>query len=184
MLEQVTWVDKLRKPVRIGPRKEIKELGKEYKQSVNLWIINLQGEFLLQKRASNKKHNPNKWANTGGGIQYDETSIEAVVRECKEELGINIIEENLEYKMMIQREFDYVDIYVLYQDIDLNNLEIDYEEVSEVKYFSTSEIEQMIDNDELALSSRTYFGMLQIVLKQAFDNFYVKQVEKKVFNSN
>lgn len=179
MLEQTVWVDKLRQPTRIGPRKELENMESEFKQSVHTWIINSKQELLLQKRSANKKHNPNKWANTGGGIKHDETSIEAVVRECKEELGIDVDVKNLEYKMTLQREYDYVDIYVLYQDTDINSIKYQESEVSDVKYFTFQEIEQMINNDELAPSSRVYFDMLQITIDKDFNKSYVKKIVKK-----
>ena len=179
MEEQTVWVNKRREEVRVGGRRELTSVGDEYKQSVNTWIINSKGEFLLQKRSENKKHNPNKWANTGGGIKAGESSIEAVVRECQEELKIDINKNNLEYKMTLQRQYDYVDIYVLYEDIDINSICFDKTEVSDVRYFSVDEIEKMIDNDELAPSSRSYFGMLQITLDKDYDNSYVKRLIKK-----
>ncbi|MBP3635363.1 MAG: NUDIX domain-containing protein [Bacilli bacterium] len=179
MPEQTVWVNKLRQSTRIGPRKELENIGSEYKQSINTWIINSKRELLLQKRSANKKHNPNKWANTGGGIKHDETSVEAVVRECKEELGIDVDVTNLEYKMTLQREYDYVDVYVLYQDIDINSIKYQESEVSDVKYFTIQQIEQMINNNELSPSSRVYFGMLQITIDKDFNESYVRRIVKK-----
>lgn len=81
--------------------------------------------------------------------------------------------------MPLQRQYDYVDIYVLYEDIDINSICFDKTEVSDVRYFSVDEIEKMIDNDEFAPSSRAYFGMLQITLDKDYDNSYVKRLIKK-----
>lgn len=178
-MEKTVWVNKRREEVRIGERSELTSVGDEYKQSVNTWIINKKKEFLLQKRSANKKHNPNKWACTGGGTKAGESSIDAAIRECKEELNIDINRNNLEYKMTLQREYDYVDVFVLYEDIDIKSITFDEKEVSEVGYFSVEEIDKMIDNDELAPSSRAYFGMLLVTLDKDFDNSYVKRLIKK-----
>ena len=178
MEELVVWVNKLSEKIRIGKRTELTKNSYEYKQSVNTWIINSRGEFLLQKRSELKKHNPNKWANTGGGIKAGETSKEAAIRECFEELNIMIDESKLEYKMTLQRQYDYVDVYVLYEDISINDVCFNRDEVSEVKYFSIDEIEEMIDKDLLAPSSRAYFGMFLITLDKDYDNSYVKRLTK------
>lgn len=39
-----------------------------WKRVVSCWILNENGEILMQKRAPNKKRNPNKWAKTGGQV--------------------------------------------------------------------------------------------------------------------
>lgn len=46
------------------------KISGEYRQSVHTWIMNSKGEFLIQKRTSNKKNFPNKWSQTGGGVDY------------------------------------------------------------------------------------------------------------------
>lgn len=46
--------------------------------------------ILLQHRAEDTRHNPNLWGFFGGHIEDGETPEEAVVRETKEELSINL----------------------------------------------------------------------------------------------
>ena len=55
------------------------------------------GRVLLQKRSKNKKTEPNKWdLSSAGHIDYNETKEEAMVREIKEELGLDVNEDELE----------------------------------------------------------------------------------------
>ena len=58
-----------------------------YTLSVSVWLTNGRGEYLLSKRHPAKKF-PNLWECTGGGALAGEESLEAGVREVREELGI------------------------------------------------------------------------------------------------
>ncbi len=52
-------------------------------------LRNNEGKILFQLRDENGR-NPNKWGILGGGIKRGETPMNALIRELKEELGINI----------------------------------------------------------------------------------------------
>ena len=55
------------------------------------FIIDKNSNVLLQKRSHNKKLWPNKWDVTvGGHVDSGEFGIETIIRECKEELGIDV----------------------------------------------------------------------------------------------
>lgn len=50
-------------------------------------ILNSKKQILLSKRAEHKKHGL-MWECSGGSILAEETSLDGVLREVKEELGI------------------------------------------------------------------------------------------------
>ena len=52
--------------------------------------IKCSGKFLLVQRSENDDIFPSKWQNLGGKIELGETVEEAVKREVKEEIGIEI----------------------------------------------------------------------------------------------
>ncbi|WP_205859189.1 8-oxo-dGTP diphosphatase MutT [Pleionea sediminis] len=54
-------------------------------------IITADDKVLLSKRPKSK-HQGNKWEFPGGKVDSGETFVEALMRECKEELGISIQE--------------------------------------------------------------------------------------------
>ena len=68
----------------------------EYRQSAHIWIINDEGKFLMQKRSKDKKKFAGKWSQTGGAVDEGKTSLQGALRECKEELGIDIKKEEIE----------------------------------------------------------------------------------------
>lgn len=144
-----------------------KVLG-EYKQSVHTWIMNSDGKFLMQKRSPNKKIFPNMWSQTGGGVDSGETPLECALRECKEELGIDILPDNIELVLSFRRKYDFVDVWLAKQDINLENLVLQKEEVADVKWCSVDEIRTMLKTGELASSIDIYFDMFINLLSYDF----------------
>lgn len=144
------------------------KIGGEYRQSVHTWIMNSKGEFLIQKRSPNKKFFPNMWSQTGGGVDEGETTLQAALRECKEELGITIDLSNIELILSFKRKFDFVDVWLVKQDIDISNIVLQEEEVSEVKWSSIDEIRGLMKTDKLAKSIEIYFDMFINLINYPF----------------
>lgn len=65
-----------------------------------------EGRILLQHRSADAKRAPNLWAFFGGGIKDGETPEQAVVREAREELSINIVDYTLFGKYKTIRDED------------------------------------------------------------------------------
>lgn len=125
-----------------------------YYITVVVFIQNSKNEFLLQKRVKNKD---GKWATTGGHPVSGETSRQGIITEIKEELGIDILEKNIKLFKTIKTEDDFVDIYYLKEDIDINKVRIQKEEVSAVKWATINDIEKMIEEGNFSESHRDFF---------------------------
>lgn len=130
--------------------------------------MNSKGEFLIQKRSPNKKTFPNMWSQTGGGVDEGETTLQAALRECNEELGISIDLNNIELILSFKRKFDFVDVWLVKQDIDISNIVLQEEEVSEVKWSSIDEIRELMKTDKLAKSIEIYFDMFINLINYPF----------------
>jgi mutator protein MutT len=63
---------------------------------VGAMIFNDKGEMLLCKRGQAAKNERGCWECPGGSIEFGETMAEAIKREIKEELGVDI---RLEYQL-------------------------------------------------------------------------------------
>ena len=113
-----------------------------YYITVAVFIQNSKDEFLLQ---INKKYN--MWTTTGGHPKAGETSLDGIITEIKEELGIDVNKEDLNLFKTIKTEDDFVDLYYLKKDININDITKQDEEVEDVKYFSISEIKELIRNN-------------------------------------
>lgn len=129
-----------------------------YRLSIHVWIVNDNGKFLIQQRSSNRKMFPNMWTNTGGACISGETSIDTVVRELKEELNIDVIIDNLEFIASYKREKDYVDVWVLKDNINIDDLVFVDNEVQDVKWVSMEEWEKLLKEGKAIKSSTDYFS--------------------------
>lgn len=79
----------------IKTRKEVHEKGL-WHRAVVLFIINDKNEVLLQKRSATKKMWPNLWDITAGGhVLSGEFGYQAILREAKEEINLNLTKEEL-----------------------------------------------------------------------------------------
>lgn len=125
-----------------------------YYITVVVFIQNNKNEFLIQKRVKKKD---GKWATTGGHPVSGETSKQGIITEIKEELGINVVEENVKLFKTIKTEDDFVDIYYLKEDIDINKIKIQEEEVEDVKWSTIDEIQKMIQQENFSESHKDFF---------------------------
>lgn len=117
-----------------------------YPMVVMVVIRNSKGEFLMQKRVDAKGGD---WGVTGGHPKAGESPIEGIVTEVKEELGLDFLkEEFIEYNSGCDGK-DCYKMYFVNKDIDLNDIKIQEEELSEVRWFSMDELQHMVEVNEL-----------------------------------
>lgn len=119
----------------------------------DVWIVNSNNEILIQKRSANKRHSPNVWAMTGGSVMAGETSEDTIVREVMEELGIKINKESLQFIKRYKVKHKetppvFLDTYFIRKDIDISNITMQEDEVSEVKWATWEECEQLYNNGQ------------------------------------
>lgn len=132
----------------------------EYHLAVHVWIMNDQGQFLIQKRSVNLTRKPGLWAATGGAALTGEESVCAARRELFEELSIEADADDLQLIKSFTRVNNHTDVYFLTCNVAVNNLLLQEEEVDDVRWFTISEIKQMILRDEFYHHGQTYMNLV------------------------
>lgn len=135
-------------------REEVHKDG-DWHRSVDIWIMNSKSELLIQKRAPQKESYPNLWeVSCSGHVNTGEKSVNAAVRELKEELGVDIDGNQLEFLFedkeinitnndtFINKEFK--EIYLLRLDLLIEDYDMQHEEVSEIKYVKHNKLQSLI----------------------------------------
>ena len=148
----------------------------EYRLSIHIWITNSKGEILIQRRSANKKMFPNMWNETGGAAISKETSEMTCAREFEEELGVKPNMNKAELIGTIKRKYDYVDVWYIKQDIDLKDIKMQKDEVSEVKYVTLQELNQIIENKEFVPTITPSLNMFLNYLEMIKEEQNTKQV--------
>lgn len=119
-----------------------------FHRHASCWILNYKGEILLQRRALTKKKKPGVWSKTGGHVHKGETVEDAIKREVKEEIGLDVKDNNLffmqKFKSINPNFFSYG--YIVLTDKKEEDFKLQIEEVDKVEYFSIEYLEEQKRN--------------------------------------
>ena len=144
-------------------KREIVHVNKLFHNEVALWIIDKENKkVLLQRRSPNKKQNPNKLALCAGHVVGDETIDEALEKEAKEELGIDIKDCNVKklitIKRTVPRNHCFIHHYYISKAIPIENITIQKEELSEVLYMDYEHLKSLVkqNRDEVVFKWDDY----------------------------
>ncbi|MFC1721446.1 NUDIX domain-containing protein [Patescibacteria group bacterium] len=161
------------------PRERVHREGLWHK-SVHVWIINDKDELLIQKRAPEKDSHPNEWdISTAGHISSGETPISTAISEAKEELGIDITENELKKLFTHKNQSiqhggkfinnEFTDVYLVRKNVDVQKLKLQPEEVSEVKLVHYKDLQKIISDKTpgYVLHDDEYRRLFEILDKRA-----------------
>ena len=144
-------------------KREIVHGNKLFHNEVALWIIDRENKkVLLQRRSPNKKQNPNKLALCTGHVVGNETIYEALEKEAKEELGLDIknfkVKELITIKRTEPRNHCFSHHYYICKTIPIETFTIQKEELSEVLYMDYEHLKQLVkqNSDEVVFKWEFY----------------------------
>ncbi|MEA5151861.1 MAG: NUDIX domain-containing protein [Oscillospiraceae bacterium] len=101
----------------------------------HLCLFDSRGELLIQRRSAEKKRYPGCWdLSAGGFVRSGEDSLQAVLRETREELGLKLRAQELSF--ILTEPFSYVldDFYFARLDLEPAALSLQREELSAAEF--------------------------------------------------
>lgn len=142
--------EKLNKKIKRGD----KLLDNEHILVAVIFIENSEGKYLIQKTSKEKGE---KYATTGGHVLSGETPKTAIIRETKEELGLDVSNENIIYIGDLLFGIPFGEIYYLKKELDIAKLKLQQEEVEQVEYLTKTEILKLIETEKMVKSHGLMF---------------------------
>ena len=123
----------------------------EYHLVVNAWLQNKEGKYLISQRTPNKSY-PLMWEATGGSALSGESSLEAALREVREELGIELDPSCGRLVASGIRQYDtfpdFLDVWIFFCDYPVEKVQLQEGETCGAKWASAEEIWDMVCKGE------------------------------------
>ena len=123
----------------------------EFHIVVNAIIMNSKNELLISKRAPFKNYGL-MWDFTGGSVLAGETSLEGMLREIKEELGIEFTKkEAIFFKEILNYNIspNFKDWWIFKKDIDINELTFPDKETIDAKWVNIDGFMKIIEDGQM-----------------------------------
>ncbi|MCQ5055911.1 helix-turn-helix domain-containing protein [Agathobaculum butyriciproducens] len=123
-----------------------------YHLVVHVWIRNSKGEYLISQRSANRPTYPLMWECVDGSVVKGEDSLQGVLREAKEEVGIDLLPEKGQVVLSDIKKIEFgkvvnkiVDVWLFDYDgeVDLDNATTD--EVAQVAWMNREQIKELFD---------------------------------------
>jgi 8-oxo-dGTP pyrophosphatase MutT (NUDIX family) len=116
---------------------------------VLIFIENSKGQFLIQRRS--RTYKDGKLATTGGHVKTGETSVEGILEEVHEEIGLTLSPSDLTLYFTDREDSTHVffdDYYAKVDVDDISKLKLQENEVDEVVWMTVDEISAAIESGE------------------------------------
>jgi mutator protein MutT len=120
----------------------------EYGLVVCVWVYDGKGHLLMTRRAPEKSF-AGTWENSGGAAKAGETSLQAIVRELREETGICAEPGEFELFCTDRDKTAFYDFYCLKKEVSLEEIVLQPGETDAVKWVTFAEIHKMIERGEV-----------------------------------
>ena len=119
----------------------------EYGLVVCVWVYDGKGKVLLTRRAKGKSF-AGTWENSGGAARAGETSLQAIVRELREETGICAAEDEFKLLATGRDRVCHYDFYCLRRSMDTPVM-LQPGETDDYQWVTYEEIHGMIRNKQI-----------------------------------
>lgn len=140
--------------------------AKDIFRTASLWITDAEGRILLAQRSSDKKVDPDKWAEAvGGTVEADDSYETTIYREAQEELGI--IGEKFERgpKQFVDTPFAryFIQWYIITLDWPLEDFHPQTSELQAIGWWSKDQLRNIHERIEEGQFTEAILPMLNSV---------------------
>ncbi len=139
----------------------------DYHLVVNIWIYNSQGKVLLTQRHPQIPFGL-KWACTGGSALAGENTLQAAIRETKEEIGIDVEPEELILAGQERRLHSFLDTFVVCKEIQPQQIVMQAEEVVDFCWVDEEEYRAMEQKGLLHPALKNFFEIYRPHIPKQF----------------
>jgi len=157
----------------------------EYHLVVRAIILNSKNEILLTQRAEHKKY-PLMWECSGGAVLAGETSLDGMIREVKEELGLTFSKKDAIFLKEIKRDLvppSFKSFWVFKKELKDEDITLPDGEAIQFKWVSIQEFLEMIEKDEIVPTIdwgiEEYEQAIKIEQRQSY-NYIGQNVEVEI----
>lgn len=161
-------------------RSEVHKDG-DWHKAIHIWIINDNGDILLQRRCATKDSNPNMLdISCAGHLTAGDDSLSGAIRELKEELNLDIKQEDLQFIKTLKRSSKYTetfinnefdDLYILRTNKSIDDMKFQEEEISELFFVPYKMFKEMVNNKQPDLLMHTEeFKILFEMFDKEYEN--------------
>ena len=135
-----------------------------YHLVVHVWIRNSKGEYLIAQRSANRPTFPLMWECVDGSVVKGEDSLQGVLREVKEEVGIDLLPEKGQVVLSDIKKIEFgkvvnkiVDVWLFDYDgeVDLGNATTD--EVAQVDWMNREQIKELFEHNMFVETLEYFF---------------------------
>lgn len=142
-----------------------------YHLLVYIIVQNDKGEILLSKRHQNKVFG-NLWECTGGSALAGEDSLQAALREVKEEVGLDLA--SIDGKIIFQETREnppaHFDYWLFQANAAIEDLTFQNDEVIDAKWVTREAFEKMVKKKEVVPTAVNYFQLIEQYFKNEIDS--------------
>lgn len=164
---------------KIKLRSEVHRDG-DWHKAVHIWILNDDGDILLQRRCPTKDSNPNMLdISCAGHLSAGDNSLLAALRELKEELNLDVKQEELTFIKTLKKSSRYTetfinnefsDLYILRTNKKIEDMKFQKDEISEIFFVSYKKFKEMVINKQPDLLMHDEeFSILFSIFDEKFD---------------
>jgi isopentenyldiphosphate isomerase len=149
--EQIDVVDTKMRPTGQSMGKNEVHKRELWHRGAHVWVYNSKGQILLQLRHPDKKAYPNTWdVSAAGHLSAGDDPVQGGIRETKEEIGLDIVEEEMDFvgvhaENIVVNDHNHKSFnwtFLVHRDVDIKDLVLQPDETAEVKWVTPDELEQ------------------------------------------